>query len=208
MEINDTRDSSEGVRLEYELLREQIADADKTCVTLLGALVAGSAALATLSLERGSAQVAWLLSPLWLVGHMYLAEKRSMILKTAYYIGTRLESTQLGLGWERWHRQSIREKEFYRYYPFYLECGIAAVVILLTPVFVLYLSPRNFLAEPWFSFLEEPWFIVSLVLAILFIPLVIRSVKGWQHAAKLMAADLKPSIDTPRTVEGGGTPKR
>ncbi len=195
MGIDDTRDASDGLLLEYELLRQQIADADKTCVTLLGALVAGSAALATLSLERGSAQVAWLLSPLWLVGHMYLAEKRSIILKTAYYIGTQLESRQLGLGWEKWHRHSV--KKFVRYYPFYLECGIAAVVILLTPAFVLYLSPRNFL--------EEPWFFVSLVLAILFIPLVIRSVLGWRHTVKRMEADIGRSA--PMSAEGGG-PRR
>jgi hypothetical protein len=171
---HDASDKSEGIRLEYEVLRGQIADADKTCVTLLGALLAGSVALATFSVERGGADVAWLLSPLWLVGHMYLAEKRSIILKTAYYIRTQLESDQTGLGWETWHRRTLHQ--FVRYYPFYLECGIAAVIVVLTPAFVLYLSKRDAA--------HEPWFFVSLLLLVVFVPVVYRSISRWRSTNK------------------------
>jgi hypothetical protein len=169
----------EGIRVEYQALRQQIADADKTCVTLLGALLAGSTALVTFSVERGGADVAWLLSPLWLVGHMYLAEKRSMIMKTAYYIRNCLESRQTGLGWEGWHRKTLNQ--FVRYYPFYLECAIATVVILLTPVFVLYLSKHDLT--------HEPWFFVSLFLLLVFLPVVLRSIVGWHRSSRRLQAD-------------------
>jgi hypothetical protein len=180
--MRQAADPTNGMLAEYAAMRSQIAEADKTCVTLLNLLLTASAALTGLALERGSAEIAWLVVPLWLVGHMYMAEKRSIIMKTAHYLRTEVETTVPGIHWETWH--SAHQRDFLRYYPFQLECGMAAGVAVSIMLLVLYLQDWQPVGEPWF--LVCAMFTGLLALALR------RSWLGW-NASRAKAVASTPS---------------
>jgi hypothetical protein len=171
-----SEDATEGNRLEYSLLREQIAEADRTCVGLLGVLITGTLALVSFSIERAAPGIAWLVGPLWVVGFCYLAEKRSIIVHTARYIRTELESNHPGLRWETWHHHQVDRSDApkpVRFYPFYLEMVIAGTAVFGDVLLVRYLSRGG----P----MDAPWFPISLVVAAVFLVILLRT--GLKYSA-------------------------
>jgi hypothetical protein len=159
----------EGAQIEYKILRDQIAEADRTCVVLLGALITATLTLINVALSQGNPDIAWLVAPLWVVGHMYLVEKRSVILHTAHYLRVELERPEWGLRWETWHHQQINRPVVQpaRYYPFFLECVVAAVAVFATPALVWHVSKHG---------LATFAFLASVVVAVGFAGVLARSV--------------------------------
>ena len=91
---------TENRRLQCTLLREEINQADRTCVEIMGFLItvttiAGGAFAGTLPEFAG-----WMLSPIWLIGFWYFTEKRFVIIRNAAYIRDRIEPLEPGLDWE------------------------------------------------------------------------------------------------------------
>src|SRR5437660_1795981 len=100
----DLADVAAAMRLEYQLLRQQISEADNTCVLMLGLLITASLTIAGIATQRLAPSIAWLLTPLWVFGYWYLTEKRFIILKTALYLRTQVEPKCSGFGWETWNQ--------------------------------------------------------------------------------------------------------
>ena len=169
-EVDDRDNYGQALRLEYGTLRDQIAEADRTCVVLQGALITATLALVSLSIERDAPGVAWLITPLWIIGHCLLAEKRSIIVHTARYLRTEIESRHRGLQWETWHHDQVGAADTpspVRYYPFYLEVAIATTSVLGDVALVYYLQEGLF---------DEPWFVLVCVGAAVFAAVAVRSV--------------------------------
>jgi D-inositol-3-phosphate glycosyltransferase len=172
-------DLGAGIRLEYSLLRGQIAQADQTCVVILGALITATLTLTGLAVSRSSGFLACLLVPLWLIGSFYLAEKRSVIVHTAHYIWTELEPRHAGLNWEGWHHSTTYGERASpaRYYPFYLESAIAGAVVLLNPFLVYYITHR------WLS---AP-LLTSVCMVVVFFVIHIRGIILYTRFEKYLA---------------------
>lgn len=177
--VDGPENAGAGIRLEYSVLRQQIAQADQTCVILLGALITATLTLTGLSVSRSSGFLACLLVPLWLIGSFYLAEKRSVIIHTAHYIWTELEPRHAGLDWEGWHHRTTygERPSPARYYPFYLESAIAGAVVLLNPFLVYYITHR------WLS---AP-LITSISMGIVFFVIHIRGIVLYTRFEKYLA---------------------
>jgi hypothetical protein len=180
-------DPAPGMLAEYSALRTQITEADKTCVTILNVLLVTSVGLTGFALERRSAEIAWLILPIWLVGHMYLAEKRSIIMKTADYLRTNVETTIPGISWETWH--SEHQDDFLRYYPFELECALAAGIAVSVLGMVFYLQDGEVFGEPWLSLAT----VVALTLAYV----IRRSWRGWNQSRRAAAERSPPGVPPP-----------
>ena len=171
----------EGIRLEYKALRDQIAEADRTCVVLQGALITATLALVTLSVERDEPGIAWLLGPLWIIGHCYLAEKRSIIVHTARYLLTELEPRHPGLQWETWHHRQLNQggvPQPVRFYPLYLETAIGFVIVAGDVLLVGQLQDGMF---------DEPWFSTSVAIAVGFVVLATRTVVKYNAFERYLA---------------------
>ena len=145
-EINDDANKAEGIRLEYQMLREQISYSDKICVIIMGFLLAATTTLASVASKSSIHVTAFPISTLWLIGFLYFSEKRFTILKTAYYIQNELEKRHLGLGWETWHSEGSKESEekFLHFSPYFLETILSGLVIFSNPFFVAYLLNWDF----------------------------------------------------------------
>jgi hypothetical protein len=193
--IRDPQSIGEAIRLEYTILREQIAEADRTCVVMLGVLITGTLTLVSVSLSQRSPGLACMLVPVWLIGHLYLAEKRSVIVHTAHYIWTELERRHDGLNWEGWHHYQIYQEGTRpaRYYPFYLECAVASVVVLINPFLIFYITHH------WFS----PALITSILLVLIFFAVMVRGVLLYTRFEKYLAElSLEPREAPTRPVSG------
>lgn len=144
-----TPDELQGRLAEYSALREQIGDADKACISLLGVLLTLSTAIVgfTLGQHTPPAAVAWLLGPVWLVGHMYLAEKRIAIVETAKYLRENVERGFPGLNWETKHKNDPAYKA--RYLPFRVEQWLA-VAIAIGDVFLVLYCAKGEITDSWF----------------------------------------------------------
>ena len=180
LRVQDPADIAAAMRLEYQLLRQQISDADNTCVLILGLLITASLTITGFATQRLAASVAWLLMPLWLFGYWYLTEKRFIILKTALYLRTQVEVKYPGLGWESWN-QSTRhvlgeaKTPIVRYRPFHIESGITGVVAITVPVFVAYTASWN---------LGEPWFWIALLSAVVLLVTMLRNLRAYRSVPR------------------------
>lgn len=136
-----------GLRQEYSVLRNEILVTDRTCLLVMGVLLSGAAALASIAAESSTSFIGVIISPLWLVGYLYFSEKRFVILRISEYLKSEVEPRCVGTGWERWH-QSRKEKagQYTRIDPYYLESALSIIVITGTPFFVASLDGWN-LAE-------------------------------------------------------------
>lgn len=144
--INNCANEAEGIRLEYQMLREQISYTDNVCVIIMGFLLAATTTLASVASKCSIHAAAFLISPLWLIGFLYLSEKRFIILKTAYYIKNELEKRHPGLGWETWHGERSKEikDNFLRFDPYILETTLSGFVIIINPFFVAFVLKWHF----------------------------------------------------------------
>ena len=102
-----------GMKLEYELLRNEILATDHTCVIVLGFLLTVTATLVSIALKLDNPHVACMISPIWIIGYFYLSEKRFGIIKMAYYLRTQIEGHYIGLGWETWLDDTRKKQKKY-----------------------------------------------------------------------------------------------
>jgi hypothetical protein len=179
--ITDPAQVAEAIRVEYKALRDQIAEADRTCVVLQGALITATIALVSLGSERDQPGFAWLVGPLWIIGHCYLAEKRAIIVHTARYLLTEIEPRHAGLEWETWHHRQTAPggvPQPVRFYPLYLETLIGSTVVLGDVLLVGYLQD---------GLLDAPWFALACVVAVGFAALVTRSLVKYKQFEDYLA---------------------
>jgi hypothetical protein len=124
-------------RAEYGALRAEILYSDQACMIITGALLSGSVAMLTFALDKGQPVLAVLLSPVWLVGYLYMTEKRSVIETIATYMRECIETEQTGFGWEKWLRDQNQVRgRFRRVFPYVIETIMSFAATLLIPLFI------------------------------------------------------------------------
>jgi hypothetical protein len=124
-------------RAEYGALRAEVLYSDQACIIIIGALLSGSVGVLTFALDKGLPILAAFLSPVWLVGYLYMTEKRSVIETIATYMRERIETEQTGFGWETWlrDRNQVRGR-FRRVFPYLIETIVSFAAVLLIPIFI------------------------------------------------------------------------
>jgi hypothetical protein len=80
---------------EYTCLRAELLHHDGSCLTILGLLLASSTAIYGLVADRGVFPLLIMLSIIWLIGFLYIVEKRATIRRISRYIN-----------WETYSRQN------------------------------------------------------------------------------------------------------
>jgi hypothetical protein len=125
----------DNIRAEYNALRAEVLYCDQACLIIMGALLSGSLTLLTFITQTlRQPNLLALLSPVWLIGYLYISEKRFVIETAAKYMRDRIER-QPGFGWETWLRGELSGRgQFRRVYPYYLETLVSGVAILGLPV--------------------------------------------------------------------------
>jgi hypothetical protein len=131
--------AADNSRAEYAALRAEIQYSDQVCLLLTGALLSGSVSLLTYALDKNRSFLALFLSPVWLIGYLYMTEKRSVIETIATYLRERIEKERPGFGWETWlrDRNQVRSR-FRRVFPYLIETVVSAAATVLIPLFILW----------------------------------------------------------------------
>ena len=93
---------------EYTALRTELVHYDKLCLTILGSLLTISTAVYGIVADKGTFQLLPPLSIVWVVGFVYILDKRSSIVRIALYLRVYFESSDKDFGWESW----LRDKSF------------------------------------------------------------------------------------------------
>jgi uncharacterized membrane protein len=151
-------------RVEYEALRGEILYSDQACMIIAGALLSGSLTLLTAALDGNRQGFAAWLSPVWLIGYLYITEKRFVIETLAAYLREQLEAdpTQTGFGWEKWLKQCRQGRgRFRRFFPYYLETLITVLAVSAIPVFIYWRDNFTF-----------HWSDIGLIVSTIFVPVV------------------------------------
>jgi hypothetical protein len=150
----------------------------------MGFLLTATATLATFGIgaEEDSLRrlvAIGIISPIWFVGYLYLAEKRFIILRVAYYLKTRVEPRHPGFDWETWHGDLSQEAAtaFHRFDPFYLETVLAAIVVVGNAILVEHLAG-------WV--MTNPVVIALSALAVGFVILSLREVRAYMTCKGLL----------------------
>jgi hypothetical protein len=99
---SDADTKLEDRRVEYTALREEILQADNTCLLMTGYLITSVGALYAAKLE-------WLVSFLTLVSLYYFTEKRFSIRQIASFMNKEICQDDSGFAWEK-YIQDVRQK--------------------------------------------------------------------------------------------------
>jgi hypothetical protein len=148
------QDSADDRRAEYEALRAEILYSDQICLIITGALLSGSLALLTFVIGTlGKPELVALLSPVWLIGYLYIGEKRFVIETIAMYMRQRIEP-ESGFGWEEWLRAERQGRgQFRRVFPYYIETIVSGVTVVGLPLFIIWHNKWQFGWGFWISVL-------------------------------------------------------
>lgn len=106
---------------EYSVIRAQILQYDQTCVTIIGILLAASTAVYGLAIKKDAYVLLPILSIIWLVGFLYISEKRFWIRRSALYLRDVVEDKKIGLYWQSWLKENERDARSFRFIPFRLK---------------------------------------------------------------------------------------
>ncbi|ODS36839.1 hypothetical protein BEH94_00995 [Candidatus Altiarchaeales archaeon WOR_SM1_SCG] len=174
--INDVSNTAEGIRVEYGALRKQISYTDNVCVIIMGFILTASVTLASIAIKDLNLIIISLISPLWFIGFLYFTEKRFIILKTAYYIGSVLEERHSGLGWETWH--CTKDPVFRRVDPYHIEATISAIAIIGSSLFIAYIINWDF---------HNLLLLTLFTITIVFLILLIINIKAYGKALNLLS---------------------
>ena len=166
--------SSENRRAEYTSLRNELFEADRTCVQIMGFAIAitGAAGGAAMSerLDQAAADfVGWLLSPIWFFAFWYFTEKRFVIIRLAAYIREQIEPKGDGYEWETISRklsQSHRYRRALPLDPYHLEVIVSGLMMLAVPI-------AGVLLKEWS--LASFYFIASTTMLFVFLVLAVRA---------------------------------
>ena len=113
---------------EYSVIRAQILQYDQTCVSILGVLLTASTAVYGIAIEKQSFVLLPILSIIWIVGFLYISEKRFWIRRSALYLRTEVESKTSGLYWQNWLKDNDNDKRFLRFSPLKYEYCLLFIV--------------------------------------------------------------------------------
>ncbi|MBL0716993.1 MAG: hypothetical protein JJV89_02985 [Desulfosarcina sp.] len=129
--------SIENTRAEHSALRQEILHADRTCLLLMGYLIAVTGAAGSAFVIESNSFAGWVLSPIWLIGFWYFTEKRFVIKRNGLYIEQYIEKSQDGFGWQSFLTRSRNEKSIrpaLPWGPYYIEAAVSALVIISIPI--------------------------------------------------------------------------
>jgi hypothetical protein len=131
---------------------------------IAGALLSGTLTLLIAALDGNRQGLAAWLSPVWLIGYLYITEKRFVIETVATYLREQLEANQEhpGFGWEKWLKQGRQGRpRFRRFFPYYLETLMTVLAVSAIPPFIY-----------WRNGFTSHWSDIGLIVSTLFIPVV------------------------------------
>lgn len=162
---------------EYSSLRDEIRYADDVCVKILGFLLAVSASIYGIAFQKEAHRLLIIVSALWLIGFFYIAEKRFLIKRVAYYLRTRIETQELKLSWQTWLRDpevdQAAKQHFLHFHPFKLEYSLLLFTSVVNSTWVCMI----FLQRPDYAswdFLVTIIGLIELLLALLAGLIVVR----------------------------------
>ena len=161
---------SENRRAEYDSLRHEILESDKTCITIMGLLLTATGAAGSAFLGNFPPFVGWMLSPIWLVGFIYFTEKRFVIKRSYLYIRNNIETHEAGLQWETFRQDLAKAKRIrpaFPFSPYHMEAIACGAVIFSVPFLGVLINRWSY---------DSLYFSSSLIIAILFLILSIRAV--------------------------------
>ena len=127
----------DNTRAEYSALQQEILHADRTCLLLMGYLIAVTGAAGSVFVVNLNSFAGWVLSPIWIIGFWYFTEKRFVIKRNGLYIEKYIENQQKGFGWQSFLSQA-RTAEHIRpalpLGPYFLEAVVAELVVISIPI--------------------------------------------------------------------------
>lgn len=163
----------EGLLAEYESLRNEIIHSDHVCTTIIGILITFSCTIAGFVIkDKKDIQFLALLPPIWLIGWLYISEKRFVIIRIAHYLSHKIESYALGLGWQGWlaYTHDKPDKNYPKFDPYLLE-SLVTFIVTFGITFILFYHVDKDLR--WDVECFGVW--TSYAVNILFAPLLIRN---------------------------------
>ena len=97
---------------EYNSLRTELLHHDRSCLLIMSYLLTASTAIYGLaSSEKFDSFLLILLSVIWLIGFLYIVEKRSNIKRISFYIRNKIErENPFAFKWEQWCFQNRNEQ--------------------------------------------------------------------------------------------------
>ncbi|KKM01423.1 hypothetical protein LCGC14_1794590 [marine sediment metagenome] len=159
---------AENRRAEYQSLREEVYRSDRTCVILMGFLIAATGAAGKLFFDNQMPLPLALLSPVWFLAFWYFTEKRFVIKLIANYLRTEIEEQENGLGWQQFLSKvppRVRRPAL-PFGPYYLEVVACGTIVIGVPVYGL-------VRQVWDAY--SAYAVVTVIIAGLFIFLAVRS---------------------------------
>lgn len=165
-------DKNEDKRIEYQVLRTELNQADKTCLIITGFLFTAFGAL--FSIDKGNENMLVIMSFLSLIALLYYTEKRFIIRKISYFIQKKICTDDSGFGWEKYvgksrNKRTLRPIAFLR--PYYFElflCLLGALSPLIYPNFL-----KNTICG-CYTFLQIIWILIISVIIILSIVFIYK----------------------------------
>lgn len=135
---------------EYSELRAELRQWDTTCVTVLGFLGGLWTAVYGFSDLEENSFVLIVLSILWIIGILYIVDKRFQIRKISLFLKIEVEDRDSGLYWETWQKEndvdtarrisllepSDENIKFVRFSPVEMEIYLALFVVISNTVYL------------------------------------------------------------------------
>lgn len=115
-------------KIEYTALRTELIHHDSSCLSILGLLLASSTAIYGLVANQNTFPLLLLLSIIWLIGFLYIVEKRASIRRIAFYIQTCIELSDSTFQWETWSRHSRTNLSLPTVSPLKIEFALLLIV--------------------------------------------------------------------------------
>ena len=173
MKIRDLKDT------EYKCIRAQIGQQDQACLTLVGILLASSTAVYGLAIEKGAYSLLPILSILWVVGFLYICEKRFAIRRSALYLREVVESKESGLYWQTWLKENENDGRFLRFSPLRLEYTL----LLLVNITNVYLTGIS-LSDSNNKAYHASYAVISCLMLVLSLLIYFKIVRRYYHDAR------------------------
>lgn len=170
---NSDMSISQNRQLEYEVLRNEIIQSDRTCLAVMGSLIVITGGMGALFLNSKLPMVGVFLNAVWYLGFWYLSEKRFAIKRIAFYLREKIEKSEEGFGWETATQNSrVELRPVLRFGPYYLEicaCWLTQIGVCIIGLDQKIWTPMN------------PFFMMCVLLAGGFTILAVMTLRAYRH---------------------------
>ncbi|MGA1841694.1 MAG: hypothetical protein ACMUIU_13810 [bacterium] len=164
---------------EYTFIRSQIGEQDRACLSMVGILLTSSTAIYGLAIEKQIYSLLPILSIIWVVGFLYICEKRFWIRRSALYAREMIESKESGLYWQTWLKENENDKRFLRFSPLKLEYLLLLIVNIMNVILTSLNLKKNI-----HQYDSIVYFLISAFTLFISLVLFFLVVRVYYHKAK------------------------